>query len=78
MNTAEAKTGPRTTQMSPKQVLEELAELLRDLHELLESYGPLWYKQEMDHRIVQMLGQVNLPSRSPQTHRGAASAQRLE
>ena len=43
------------TQLSPPQVVEELAELIRDLQELLESYAPTWYTQELDTRVRETL-----------------------
>jgi hypothetical protein len=36
---------------TPEQVAEELAELIRDLHELLESYAPSWYTEDLDTRV---------------------------
>lgn len=44
-------TGPARTPLSPEQVAEELAELIRDLHELLETYAPLWYTEDLDIRV---------------------------
>jgi hypothetical protein len=37
--------------LTPEQVAEELAELIRDLHELLESYAPSWYTEDLDTRV---------------------------
>jgi hypothetical protein len=39
------------TRLTPEQVAEELAELIRDLHELLESYAPSWYTEGLDTRV---------------------------
>lgn len=33
----------------------ELAELVRDLHQSLESYAPMWYTKEMDDRVRETL-----------------------
>jgi hypothetical protein len=43
------------THLSPQQVVEELAALIRDLQELLESYAPTWYTQEFDTRVRETL-----------------------
>jgi hypothetical protein len=52
--------------MSPEHVVEELAELTRDLQELLESYAPTWYTENLDTRVRKTLAMFNLPRRSPQ------------
>lgn len=41
--------------ITPKTLVADLAELVRDLHELLESYAPLWYTHKMDSRVSKTL-----------------------
>lgn len=36
-------------------VVADLAELVRDLHELLESYAPMWYTKTTDDRVREKL-----------------------
>lgn len=43
-------------QLPLKSVTKELAELTRDLHQLLLSYAPTWYKEGMDDRVRKVLG----------------------
>jgi hypothetical protein len=33
----------------------ELAELVRDLHQLLASHAPLWYTEKLDARVSESL-----------------------
>ena len=40
---------------TPKALVADLAELVLDLHELLESYAPPWYTQKMDSRVSKTL-----------------------
>ena len=37
----------------------ELAELVRDLHQSLESYAPMWYTKEMDGRVRETLADAD-------------------
>jgi hypothetical protein len=53
-------------QMTSQQVVEELEELIRDLHELLESYAPVWYTEDLDIRVTEMRAQLTLLKRPPQ------------
>ena len=48
--------GRATAHTMPEALVAELAELVRDLHELLESYAPPWYTQKMDSRVSIALG----------------------
>lgn len=41
-------------------VTKELTELTRDLHQLLLSYAPTWYKEGMDDRVRKVLGVADL------------------
>jgi DNA-binding NarL/FixJ family response regulator len=41
-------------------------ELIRDLHELLESYAPMWYSDELDARVREMLTKAALSTESSQ------------
>jgi hypothetical protein len=41
--------------MAPETAATELAELVRDLHQLLESQAPLWYTEKMDARLSESL-----------------------
>jgi hypothetical protein len=52
--------------LTPEQVAEELAELIRDLHELLESYAPLWYTQDLDTRVCDTLAKFTLSKKTSQ------------
>ena len=52
--------------LTPEQVAEELAELIRDLHELLESYAPSWYTQDLDTRVCDTLAKFTLSRKTSQ------------
>jgi len=54
------------TRLTPEQVAEELAELIRDLHELLESYAPSWYPQDLDTRVRDTLAKFTLSKKTSQ------------
>jgi hypothetical protein len=54
------------TRLTPEQVAEELAELTRDLHELLESYAPSWYTQDLDTRVCETLARFTLSKKTSQ------------
>jgi hypothetical protein len=43
------------TRLTPEQIAEELAELIRDLHELLVSYAPSWYTEDLNSRVLNTL-----------------------
>jgi hypothetical protein len=38
-----------------KPVVEELVDLVRDLHQLLENYAPRWYTEQLDTRLSKAL-----------------------
>ena len=52
------------TRLTPEQVAEELAELIRDLHELLKSYAPSWYTEDLDNRIRNTLAKFSLSKKA--------------
>ena len=57
-NLGKVKESTVSAQMSPKPVPEELAELVRELHDLLRSYSPMWYTEDMDARVCATLARV--------------------
>lgn len=46
---------------APTLSVEQLGVLLQDLHELLESYAPQWYTENLDTRLREALAMLNLP-----------------
>ncbi len=42
--------------VAPKPAMKELADLLGELHELLEGYAPPWYTEQLDTRLKKALG----------------------
>jgi hypothetical protein len=50
-----ATPGLPKAKRKPETVVKELAELVRDLHQLLGNYAPSWYSQKMDARISEEL-----------------------
>jgi hypothetical protein len=60
--------------MTAQEVVEELEELIRDLHELLESYGPLWYTEDTEIRVRETLARLALLKKSPQAFLNEDSA----
>jgi hypothetical protein len=50
--------GPDSKRLGPQHVLDAMAELLRDLHKLLESYAPTWYTEDVDRRIRETLAML--------------------
>lgn len=40
-------------------VCEETNAVLRELVELLEDYAPIWYTEELHHRVASALGQLH-------------------
>jgi DNA-binding NarL/FixJ family response regulator len=61
---------PRASQLNQpgkrRVVLSGQTELIRDLHELLESYAPMWYSDELDARVREMLTKATLSTESSQ------------
>ena len=51
---------------TPKPSVEELIQLVRDLHELLEGYVPWWSIKGMDIRVSKTLARFTPPRRFPQ------------
>lgn len=47
-----------STLTATKPMAEELTDLVHDLRELLESYAPLWYTEEMDTRVNETLARA--------------------
>jgi hypothetical protein len=64
MTSGTLNAGPDSTRLRPQQVLDAMAELLRDLHKLLESYAPTWYTEDVDRRIRETLAML-APARTP-------------
>jgi hypothetical protein len=46
-------------QPSRESVLKEIAKVIADLHQLLQSYSPAWYTEEMDARMRKALAEAN-------------------
>ena len=46
---------------APTPLVKQLGVLLQDLHELLESYAPPWYTENMDTRLREALAKLKLP-----------------
>jgi hypothetical protein len=60
MTSGNLNAGPDSTRLGPQHVLDATAELLRDLHKLLESYAPTWYTEDVDTRIRETLAMLTL------------------
>jgi len=58
--------GKRANRTTPEQVAEELAELIRDLHELLKSYAPSWFTEDLDTRVLDTLAKFTLSKKTAQ------------
>jgi hypothetical protein len=67
MTSGNSNTGPDSTRLGSQHVLEAMAELLRDLHKLLESYAPTWYTEDVDTRIRETLAMLTLARTRSQT-----------
>ena len=50
--------------------VRDLAEVVRSLHQLLESYGPIWYTRETDARLRNALAEADSALRSCIIQRG--------
>ena len=63
-----------TWQVSGRDRLEtavkDLAEVVRSLHQLLQSYGPIWYTGETDARLRNALAEADSALRSSIIQRG--------
>src|ERR1700730_18878497 len=42
-------------QVATDESVERLQDLIRELHELLTTYGPTWYTEEIDSRLTETL-----------------------
>jgi hypothetical protein len=47
--------------------MKELTEVARSLHQLLHSYGPLWYTAETDARLRDALAEADLALAASET-----------
>ena len=69
MSSGDFNTRRGSTHLGAQHVVEEMAELIRDLRALLESYAPMWYTEDMDTRVSETLAmftQTRIPSQDPQ------------
>jgi hypothetical protein len=64
------------TRLTAEQVAEELAELIRDLRELLESYAPSWYTEDLNTRILDTLAKFTLSKKTSQETKPRSGGQR--
>lgn len=55
MDTGKGKELSAAMKANPDQIVDELAYLVRDLQELLETYGPTWYSKEINMQIRETL-----------------------
>jgi hypothetical protein len=56
------REGQRTVDshhMTSDEVVAELVALVRELHELVGSYAPVWYTETMDDRMSRILAATN-------------------
>jgi hypothetical protein len=53
-----------TNYRAQKPVLVETAELVRDLHELLESYAPMWFTEDINIRVSETLARLDISTNS--------------
>jgi hypothetical protein len=61
MNTSKAKTKSDSQQMAIMAVLEMQRNLIREMRDLLTSYAPPWYTEEMDTRVSKALAIPTAP-----------------
>jgi len=60
MSLSAKQTGDEFLELpSSDYAFNECAELIRDLHQLLQSYSPAWYTEEMDARMQSALADVD-------------------
>ena len=55
MNTSKAETKTVSERVAMDAISERQRELIRDLHDLLRSYGPPLYTEEIDTRMSETL-----------------------
>jgi hypothetical protein len=66
MTSGDLSPRPDSTHWGPQQGVHQMVELLRDVHNLLESYAPIWYTEEMDTRLRKTLAMFTLARTSSQ------------
>ena len=54
--------------------IKELTEVARSLHQLLQSYGPLWYTAEIDARLRNALAEADSALAASETRSGESAA----
>lgn len=64
MNRSKPETRTVSEQVAMDAMLERQRELIRDLHDLLSSYGPPWYTEEMDTRLSEVAKTPQDPGRN--------------
>ena len=62
MDRHKARGNGRNAGAGPNALVAELAELVRELHQTLEDYGPVWFTKTMDDRIRQKLAAAEFAS----------------
>jgi len=65
MDTSEAIRRSNPGEMTTSSIVARQQDLIRELCELLTSYGPTWYTEEIDKRLSKMLAMPKTASSSP-------------
>jgi len=60
MNTRKPKTRTVSEQAAIDAILKRQLDLIHDLHDLLSSYGPPWYTEEMDARLSEIASSTEI------------------
>jgi hypothetical protein len=68
MDTSTPRTKPALEEVATVAVLEKQQELLRDLHNLLTLYAPMWFSEEMDTRLAADTANFSKPSAGHHLH----------
>jgi len=55
MNRSKAAVGSDSEQAATDEIVERQQELIRELYDLLTTYGPTWYTEEIDSRVSETL-----------------------
>ena len=55
MNRSKAAVGSDSEQVATDEIVERQQELIRELYDLLTTYGPTWYTEEIDSRVSETL-----------------------
>jgi len=63
VNASKPVTRSNSEQVATDALLERQQELIRELHELLTTYGPVWYTAEIDARLSEALA-MSTPARN--------------